>query len=324
MMGTVGKRGFSGDLFKWIFATVAGAFVFMFFYRFAFQHIGISDTLQSRELVDYLDDHLTALGISDHSSSVIELPDEQSLFFQCGSIGVSGYSRDVYKILFAPGQAEANRFMVWAEGWEFPFPISDFFYLTTKNMRVLIVYDDESVSFIQHLDVPQGVNVQMVHKKNLNLQELNQQSSALDRLTLVYLMPLHDIKAITSALKNVDVHLLEVDLKKQTLEYHNGHLTTFYLGDAMLYGAWFAPDQYACLQKKALERLWQVADLMKERALLLRTKTDDAFCGDLLFEASKVLQSMLYVEDGEALRHAMETLEDQNNLLEKRDCLLVY
>jgi hypothetical protein len=324
MMGTLNQKGFSGDLFKWIFATIAGALIFIFLYRFAFQHVDLSDTLQSRTLVQYLDDHLSALGISDHSSSVINLPAPESLFFQCGSVGVAGYSQDVHKLLFGPGHVDTDRLNVWAEQWSYPFPIADLYYLTTPRTRVLIIYDEASVSFVQKLDVPQGMNVQMIAKKSLKLEDLKQQSSTLDQIHLIYLMPVHDVKTITSSLKGLTVHLVEVDLKTKTLKYHNDQTKMFYLGDAMLYGAFFAPDQYDCLQNKALERFWQAADLMKERALLLRTKTDDAFCKDVLFEASKVLESMMNVDEGEVLQHAMEKLEGQNNLLEKRDCLLVY
>ena len=324
MLWFLGKKGLSADIFKWILATVAGAIIIVFFYRFAFLHMGISETITERETVERFIDELDAFGISSSSSKSIEIRTDKELFFQCGSVGVENYAKDTQRIIYAPSKINANKIDMWTETWKFPFPVTNFYYLTDDKTKTIIIYDDNSVDFTKDISFPKGFNVKMVHKKNLDLDQINKQAYLLDELHLVYLTAVKDVKNIVDKFSIITPDVIEVDLQKNRINYYNRHLDTYYLGDEMLYGAFIAPEQYECMQKKALERLWDLAAVLEERARLLRGKTDDTFCGDTLFQLSATLKEIIGVEDGDELYNIKDRIKEYDTLLRQNDCVSAY
>ena len=324
MLLFIGKRGLSADIFKWILATVAGAIIIVFFYRFAFQHMGISDTITERETVERFIDELDAFGISSSSSKSIEIRIDKELFFQCGSVGVENYAKDTQRIVYAPPKLSANKINMWTETWKFPFPVTNFYYLTDDKTKTIIIYDDSSVDFVKDLSFPRGFDVKTVHKKNLDLDEISKQAYLLDGLHLVYLTPVKDVKSIVDKFKTITPDIIEVDVQKNRINYYNNHLDTYYLGDEMLYGAFIAPEQYECMQRKALERLWDLSAILEQRAKMLRGKTDDTSCSDTLFQLSLALKGIIGVDDGDELHSIKDRIREYDTFLRQNDCASAY
>ena len=306
------------------FPAVAGAFLFIFFSRFAMQHIGISETLNDRQFVQHFDDELEAFGVSESSSKSIDLSGEREIDFSCGNIGTGGYLKNFQKIVYAPLSLQGSTITAWTQQWNFPFPITNFFYLSNNRVRTVLIYDDSSVKFVQDLSVPSGFNFQAVHKKNLDLKQLGQYAYTLDAVNIISLSPVNNLQNILAAFPQKNVNVIEVDLQTHDIHYLNGHLDSFYLGDEMLYGVFFAPEQFDCLKGKALERLRNMASLLDQRARLLKGKTDDLTCGEKLFEASEIYKAFGKTDDKEELYAAMHAIEGIQDLLEKHNCFSAY
>ncbi len=323
-MSLVGKKGVSADIFTWIFASVAGVLILVFFARFATQHIRVSETLTERQVVEHLIDELDAFGTSGSSTKRLSFRDDLSLQFQCGSVGVGGFVKDLHRIVYAPPELDGDEILAWTEVWAFPFPITNFYYLTNKKIRTIVVYDDRSVRFLQQHSFPAGMNIQSVHIKNLKLEDLTKQVGGLEKLHLVYLTSVRDITALMRVFTTLTPDVVEVDLDQQTVRSFNQQVDSFYLGEEMLYGVLFAPEQFACLQRKALERLWGVAGLLEQRARLLRGKTLDVTCSDLLSQVSTVYHKMIGLEDRDELYQAMERIDEHDRLLQKNGCVSAY
>ena len=243
------KKGISADIFTWILASIAGVFILVFFYRFATQHISVSETLTERQLVEHFIDELDAFGTSESSTKTLSFRDNVQLRFQCGSIGVGSYTKDLYRSVFAPPEVDGSTLSLWTEVWNFPFPITNFFYVTTKKTRTILVYDDKSVQFIQRFIAPKGMNIQSVHIKQLNLQELHKQTQGLENLHLIYFAPVRDVDTIVSTFRGVIPSVVEVNLDEHTVRSLASGDEHVYFGDAMLYGVFFATEQFGCLKR---------------------------------------------------------------------------
>jgi hypothetical protein len=318
------KKGVSTAIFKWILATVAGVLIFMFFYRFAFQHVGISDTLQDRQLAEHLNDELDAFGIAESAHAPLSLFSERTVRFSCGSIGVGKHIRDFHKIIYGPSSVQTDELYAWTEEWDFPFSIADFYYLSHDRMRTVVIFDDASEDFVRRLRVPPGFQFATVHIRELDLATLSSYDYAFDTVNLIYLTPFQSLPSVLQAFRHARVHVVEVDLVSHDVHYHNTNLDTYYIGDEMLYGLFFAPEQYVCLHERAMDHLRRMSLLLEQRAQLLRTKTDDTFCSDKLFEMSRALRTFATLDDVAALYDYKDVLEEQNTVLTKHSCVSAF
>ncbi len=314
------KKGLSGDLFTWILATIAGVFILVFFYRFATQHIDVSEDLTDRQTAEYLIDELDAFSTGESSTNYLNFRTPLDVTFQCGSVGFRDFAKDLDRLVFAPSEIHDDEIAMWTEVWKFPFPITPVYYLTTKRSRTIIIYDDRSVDFIQRHSFPSTMGIQSVHIKSLKLDQLRQQTSGLDSLHLIYLIPVRDVNIISEAFPSLKPDILEVDLEKHTVRYHNYRIDGFYLGDEMLYGAFFAPEQFPCLQRKALEHLWRAAHLLEQRARLLQGKIADPACSELFFSLSTAYHGFIGVDDYDLLYEQMERVDQYDSLLQRQGC----
>ncbi len=318
-----GKRGVSGQVFTWILASVAGAVVFLFFARFAFQHIGIQGTLNERELIEHLQDELEAFGVAEQSHRNIILTEEEKLHFPCGRIGVGTFLVDVPQLIFAPLTLEGKEFLAWTQEWRFPFPVTNFFYLTQRGVKIILVYDSGSSGVVGGLGIPAGFSVQKIQMKDFDVETLAEQVTAGDKVHLVFFTDVKNVQQITDAL-GAEVRVMEVDAGKHRIHFFDIGQDAFYLGDEMLAGALFAPEQYPCLMNLAVERLWIVGRVLDQRARLLRGKTDDARCSELLFGVSSILKQMIGEKDVEELYTLHGKLEEQQTELERHHCVSAY
>lgn len=314
------KKGLSADLFTWILATIAGVFILVFFYRFATQHIGVSEDLTDRQTAEYLIDELDAFSTGESSTNYLRFRNKVDLTFQCGSVGFSDFVKDLDRLVFAPSELHDDEIAMWTEVWKFPFPIAPLYYLTTKRSRTILIYDDRSIDFLQYHSFPTTMGIQSVHIKSLKLDQLRQQANGLDSLHLIYLTPVRDANIILEAFPSLKPDILEVNLDQHTLRYHNYRIDSFYLGDEMLYGAFFAPEQFPCLQRKALEHLWRSAQLLEQRARLLQGKITDPACRELFFSLSTTYHGFIDVDDFEILYEQMERVDQYDALLQKQGC----
>ncbi len=319
-----GKRGITSSTFKFILAAIAGALIFLFFIRFSFQSVETSSLLEERELIEHFNDHLEAFGISEQSYKTINLFDETTLQFDCTFIGNKGYTRNFNKLVFAPQTLTGEAITAWTRTWSFPFPIANLYYLSTDNVRTIVVYNQNTLSLIQKLNIPHTFNIQYTTAQNLDLPQLHANARSLDALNIIYLYDIPNPQAIIAALPNTNLHLAEINPVSHTFTIYTTGTNGFYLGEEMLPGIFFAPDNAPCIITAALERLQQVALVYSQKASLLSTKTDDEDCITRLFQAAQTLDTFRTLDDGVSLYTYLDLIKEQNTLLEKNDCTPLY
>ena len=317
------KQGFTDIIFKWIFGLIAGALIIIFFVHFATQHITISEALNTREQAAYLDDQLEAFGIAESSSKTINLQRTFTLATSCDGFGFGDAQKKTNKVIFAPQILEGTTLNAWTESWDYPYKITNLYYLSNKNGRVLLVYDDNSAAFVRDLKIPSIFNVQKIDVRDFHIEAVKRESSTLQHLNLAFFTHVSNPQQFVSSF-SFPVDVVEIEPATQKITYYNSGTTSFYPSVEFVYGAIIGPENYACLLDKALKRKEYVTQVYEHKAELLRLKTHDETCNSALTETSKTLNTFKTLQDQGQLEAYKNDLEEQNKHLEKNDCTPLY
>ncbi len=314
------KKGLSADIFKWIFGVIAGAIVLVFLVRFAFQHISLTEEVNERQVAEYIDDQLEAFSVAESSSKMLGELGDISILVSCQGFGANSYIKRSNKLVFGPSEL-SGEIAVWTESWDFPFPVANAYYFGDKNMRLLFVYSDESANYVKNLMIPALFRVQRMHIRDFRLERLAQESST-ERVNIVFFGPVTDAQSILRKVRRA--HVIGVNLHTQEIIYYNNGDSSYYLGDAMLYGAFFGPEYYSCIQEKALEKLRLVAELHLKKVDMIQRKATTSTCQNGLFEARKLLATLASSGEKAQIYQYKDEIEEQNRYLRSNDCATIY
>ena len=317
-----GKRGISDTVFKWFFGAIAGALILIFFIRFAYQHISLSEKLNIREIIEGLDDQLEGFSITESSSKVIPFNRELDLKFVCESFGGGDYLKKTKRIIFASRDLRGDSLSAWTERWKFPFDIVNFYYLSNKDTRYLLIYDDRYGNFVKNkLEFPRMFNLQKMHFKEFDINKIKSESSGLDQVNLVFFRKIENPDAIKKSLK-MDINLIEVNVDAKNIRINDKE--SFYLNDEMLEGAIIGSENYECLLNKILERLSLVSEVYLQKASMLKLKTHEPDCENLYTQIILNLGSLKTSRDKDDLISIKDALEEQNRMLDRNGCIELF
>ncbi len=235
------KKG-DGEQFSWIFIIVAGSIILGFFVMFAFKYVALQSQKENAKLSSGIYNELYTLQKSGFKTETdIPLFTDKEITitcdkFQLGNFAPESLSRE---FIFSPSKMTTNKINLWMMGWDYPFRISNFFYLTS-NEEYFLVYDSSSEEFVKSLRFPKNFNVKVTNVesskgKNIYFKNSNKGVS---------------IPANESG-------YLKIDGKQYP-----------YFGLPMLYGAIFS-DNYGCILDRALEKYRIIIDIYSEKAEML-------------------------------------------------------
>ena len=319
------KKGFSAQLFKWIFVVVAGALLLIFFIRFAFQQTEIFGQKGSVELISSLEDQLEAFSISEKSSKSISLGYNTDLEIDCERIVNENLPKRTNLIIFSPSKLSGKNVLAWTRSWEFPYQISNVFYLTNENSRYLLIYDKDSFEIVSNFNFPSSFNLQKTNLDNLNLDDLAANTKNLQSLNLIFFTKIKRPTEILNKFKNLN--LVEIDLKSNEIKIFNkdGTFTTsYFLEEAILFGAILGPENFNCIKDKALSKLSLVTEVYSQKANYLSIKTSNQLCKAKYYEITNTLNSFKTANSKKVLYDLKDKIKTQNKGLEKNACPSIY
>jgi len=293
------KRGLS-PIFQYILVAVIGGIILLFFIRFAYQSSSSFDTLNSVYIKNTLKDSLVALTVSESSSMIFPehgWPEEVSFVIgeeaTCGKISV-GESDFVpfSQIVYGPPVLNGKRMEVWTRSWEYPFEINNLFYVTNKNTKYFLVYNENNKRFVEELDsfaseiepmehIPREFNVRAVSYSNVDENYVSGFAKDSDFVKFVFFDVAPNIDRGTNVeVARVNVLDCQNDYDCKGSVFFGTEERGFY-GRAMLYGVIFAGslEQYDCNFDKAMNAIEVVSNLYVKKAELLCDKTDCCYSG---------------------------------------------
>lgn len=320
------KKAFSSQLFNWIFVVVAGSLILLFFVRFAFQQTQIFGEKGSVELISSLEDQLEAFSISEKSSKLVSLGYNTDLEIDCERIVNENIPKRTNLIIFSPSKLSGKSISAWTRSWEFPYQISNVFYLTNENSRYLLVYDKDSFEKVSNFNFPSSFNLQKINLDNLNLDDLAANTKNLQNLNLIYFTKIQRPTEIFNKFSK-NINLVEINLKDNEIKIFkkDGTVTySYFLEESILFGAIFGPENFNCIKDKALAKLNLVTEVYSQKASYLSLKTTNQLCKAKYYEISNTLDTFKGADSKQILYDLKDKIKTQNKGLEKNACSQIY
>ncbi|MBI4140578.1 hypothetical protein HY485_01940 [Candidatus Woesearchaeota archaeon] len=288
------KRAFEME-FHWIFILIAGAVILGFFFMMAQKQKTASQERLATNLLTELNSAFVAALQSKGTAQLLNLP-TSGIELSCGKTDICDCKYTILgrdkttgdNIIFGPQKLTDAKATLWTLDWKAPYRATNFLYLTTQQVKYVIVSSDEPIikQFETKIlrDLPTTLKIQTV----TNIQEIN---FGTEHTRVTYLTN-PDIQQLTNKAKGKDVSTVYIQPPNNVTFYtrknNNEAFTPITLpflsdpqaeqaiNDATLYAAIFSnnPHLYKCQMQTAYKKLANVASVIIARAQELQTETD--------------------------------------------------
>ncbi|HLD42688.1 MAG TPA: hypothetical protein VJB08_01735 [Candidatus Nanoarchaeia archaeon] len=291
---------------NWIFIIIVGGIILLFFFTLASKQKDVAETKIARTVRFDLSSIFTSSKVTAGSASLISIPNI-GISYDCAGYSIGGINPVKPQVAFSPSLFKGYQLMAWTLDWSMPFRIANFQYITSPNVRYIIVDDGASTTVQSKADkiynlLPEQYIQERGERKPLLAKELVTDATALNniqnlnnyKVRIVYFTvppsPLPSIPPALVSMEDEDLTALFIDGEiegageikfyqksstgwAQDAGIENPSATTYYLGTPSLLGAIFSDDidTYNCNMREAYKVLDKVAEIYKERTSSLKT-----------------------------------------------------
>ncbi|MDI6737375.1 MAG: hypothetical protein QME12_02555 [Nanoarchaeota archaeon] len=288
-------------IFKYIFTMLVGAMFIIFFIGFAYKQIGSAETTDALELVRTFDDYLLLLTANEEAKDARDFSATTTIGFDKGTIRSGAQKTNTNRIVYAPNKMTGKKITTRTMRWSFPYQVDNFFYITNKNYRQVIVSDDTSKDYVQELmeEINTTFDIKHFSKSDLSAK-ISAIGSMYQGMANVTFLLISDNNWDTATKNKVKAAIPKTVFlwakaggeetedepnakwRHGTITFSDGE-TAAYLEKEMLIGALYAGtfENYDFNFKRAMDRLSAISDIYKNKADLLgRTKGQAGGCDD--------------------------------------------
>jgi|SRR3989344_316149 len=296
--------------FGWLFAIIVGAVILFLAILLATKVIKIGQSEEQAVGAKEFGILLNPLetGFESASSTPLQLRVETKIYNKCspsGNFGKQGIQTSELsfnkwsalgvessfenKYLFSKYPTQGKKFYIFSKPFEFPFKVSDLIYLTSENEKYCFDNAPEDIAD--------------------ELSQINQANLAADCLNA-------DAETIKICFnKNCDIRVY----------YNEGYVqkgpdTLSFEGDSLMYAAIFSDkDIYECQVERLLKRTKQLAEIYKEKDLLLSPRNCKT---DLGADLDLLISNLENAQDYKVISSVSELIEEIKNKNKYADCEL--
>lgn len=347
------KRGSVEVQFNWIFAFVAGAMILVFFVGFINTQAQSAERKLAATVIRDMDTIMTQSSVSAGKSDVINLAKPLEFICEpiCNTQGCdssffvpkTGIDRKTpVQVIFAPSLIYGREMVTWSQDWSVPFRVTNFLYLTSKDLRYVFVTNDNSDLDKIRQEFPANINTDQVDNMDLVTNQNNY------KVRFILDTAPTSVPVELLSMFDKDVTALHINSGTSKIQFCHKQGGIFncgpkigYIGKQSLYGAIISDniDMYECNMKKALVRLSKVGEVYKEKSLsLLQIYTDstDPCNGAYNNIKSDIISSIASAEtifpgdlttfnlDIGNIITSSENIKLKNNILKMHSCPLIY
>ncbi|MBI2109599.1 hypothetical protein HYT58_00300, partial [Candidatus Woesearchaeota archaeon] len=156
----------------------------------------------------------------------------------------------------------------------------------------------------------------------IDFKKIRASTSESDMVVFVFFNKINNNNEVKKNIPNS--RTIYVDYTNNNLKFFDKNIESFYLGEEMLIGAIFNPDNYECVKERALGRLGNLSILYKSKANFLLLKEPREDCRSKLVSIAGTLDTFTKQKTKASLYEIRTNIEKQNDLLEKNDCAKTY
>jgi len=358
------KKGVVEVQFNWILVLIAGALIFGFFFSIVKWGMKGSTDNTAITISKNLDAIFTSAMVTDRTVNEVNLPFNE-IAFTCDDYGIdkSTHLESIgNKIVFAPRRIDSGNIVTWSDGWDVPFRVMNFLFVSSPSMKYYVIGSGEVFDFlsenfpeeytVEFIDTSAGgdysnvfnqnhfkvrfVFIREVYSGQFDLSEFSDMDSW--DVTALYINGGGLDTVLTGVFKKADFFNSEFDT------YSDASLESQRLfGEASILGAIFSedPEDYLCNMEKARARLSEIGKIYKERSFSLGnyyadpTGGDDSNCALIHTEAaSDTGPIQVLIDQGGASNPDYQEITDAvydlanptglNAVAQAQSCTLIY
>jgi len=142
------KRAAIEVQFNWIFVLIVGALILVFFINISNAQRKNAEQTLAFELLSKVDLIMSGALTIPKTGQIFDMPNID-FNTECNRISTLGVSRQFPdRIVFAPDTLKGKKLIVWSQDWNVPYKVTNFLYMTTSNVRYVVVANaDEQAQF---------------------------------------------------------------------------------------------------------------------------------------------------------------------------------
>ena len=281
------KKAFIETQFNWIFIVIAGGIILLFFFSIVYKQKDVSDIKVTGTIKSDLRVILTGSEVSTGTASLIDISNLE-IKYDCQGYAIGKLNPIRPRASFSPGLIKGYALMAWALDWNVPFRVRNFLYITSPEVRYVIVNDGSfaeklnetlppktiiqekktkvlmNKEFVELVDL---VNIENKNNYKVRFVFFNYDPSGTEGLSDLSNMKDNDVTAINiKPASGIDgygeIRFFEKDNDLWSLKG-----TTYYIGKASLMGAIFTDEieSYNCNMKRAFKDLSIISDVYINR-----------------------------------------------------------
>lgn len=286
--------------FNWVFVIIAGVVILGFFVTFIVRYIDIQTMKENAQISSDLYNILYTLQKSSFRTELnVSLGVITDLNFSCDKLMVGNFAPASLKneYVFSPKTMKTDILNVWMQSWKYPFKIANLFYISSKEKKYFILFDESSAGFVNNLSLP-AFNIQ----KTTTIPNIKDENT----------------KVISFTSKNADVKIIPNENGNVII---NGKTYPLF-GLPLVYGAMFS-DNYPCLLDKLLNKFLTIIEIYKTKADYLSLLKTDCDYSQLKFTLI-TLRDNIKNKKYDDIKKYVNILDEQNKNLLSINCQPLY
>jgi hypothetical protein len=165
------KKAAIGIQFNWIFVLIVGAVLLFFFFSIINKAKESSDESINIKMLGYFENILSGTNIKIGTVENYTLGRGELLELSSDSYNFQRSSRQIRnKIVFGPNLIKGEKLILYTDYWSMPYKVDYFVYLTSNEVRYVIVDETDNRNYITEVFelMPEFVNVETREHIRLN------------------------------------------------------------------------------------------------------------------------------------------------------------
>lgn len=282
------KKGVISIQFNWIFVIIAGAVILLFFFGVVQWQKGLSEAKVNVAVLTNLDTIFTGAKVTKSSTNIITMPNTE-VKFDCSNYYIGITKKQIKgRTIFAPDLIIGTKILTHTLSWDVPFRVTNFLYLTSPQIRYILVQDPaippsgRLLSEINKSLPPKYMRIEgkEVLAMNYEIWDKNFLASVQDENNykvkfIFFNTPVEDA-ALTNlrSMSDKDVTAIEINEPNEIIFYEKDDSsfllqgTSYYLGNEASIAAIFSEDgeMYNCSIQKAFKQLAIISEIYRNRS----------------------------------------------------------
>jgi hypothetical protein len=277
--------------FNWIFVLIVGALILVFFINISSAQRKNADQKLAFDLTSKIDLIMSGALAIPKTGQIFDMPNIP-FNLECSAISTSGVQKQFPdRIIFGPDVLKGKSLVIFSEDWTVPFKVTNFLYITTSNVRYIVVVDPTEVRYEEaekfYNSLPDNITKEMSSLENIKdknnykirlifLEEIYDHLTGADLADLP--LPAFMEGLPESALSGVyitganedSIATVQFIKKDRTGLLLSGEEIDIYK-EPMIFGAIFAEnkEQFNCSYMKAFKKLYYISQVYEKREELL-------------------------------------------------------